>query len=76
LIVRRGLSLAGIGGVVGLAGGLAVAPLLATLLTGVEPSDPVTIAAVTGLLAFVALAACAIPARRAARTHPLEALRD
>lgn len=48
---------------------------IATLIYGVEPTDPVTFAAVATLLAFVALTAMYLPARRASRTDPIEALR-
>jgi len=61
--------------VVGLAGGVALSRLMAGLLYGVAPGDPVTLAAVTALLAAVALAACWLPARRAARVEPTVALR-
>ena len=76
LVVREGMlvALAGIGA--GLAGALAVSRALATLLFGVQVRDPATFAAVTLALATVALAACYIPARRAARVDPMVALRD
>jgi ABC-type lipoprotein release transport system permease subunit len=45
------------------------------LLYGVEPGDPVTVGVVTALLAAVALLACWLPARRAARVDPMQALR-
>ena len=64
----------------GLAGGAAVAlagtRLLRSLLFGVGPADPATYAVVATLLGAVSLAACAVPAWRAARVDPLRALRS
>ena len=54
---------------------MGVTRFLSTFLYGVRPSDPLTFAAVSALLAGVALLACYIPARRAARVDPLVALR-
>jgi putative ABC transport system permease protein len=76
LVVRDGarLALAGIG-----LGALASAwttEALASLLYGVKPSDPVSFAAAGTLLAGVALVACYLPARRAARLDPVAALRE
>jgi ABC-type antimicrobial peptide transport system permease subunit len=77
LIVGRGLLLAMIGVVLGLAGSFAVTRVMAMadLLVGVSATDPVTFATVAAVLAAVALAACYIPARRAARVDPNRALR-
>lgn len=75
LVVGPGMLLAGIGIAIGLIGSLAVTRLLASLLYGVTATDPLTMIAVAALLALVALAACLIPARRAARIDPLMALR-
>jgi predicted permease len=74
-VLRHGtrLTLAGLG--VGLAGALAAGPVLASLLAGVSPRDPVLIGSVATLLSAVALLATWIPARRAARLDPLRALR-
>ena len=75
LFVRHGMKLAGVGVLIGLAGTLAVAHLLSSLLIGVGASDPVTHLAVALLLAAVALLACWLPARRATKVDPMEALR-
>jgi len=64
-----------IGAGVGLAGTLAVAHVLSSLLFELSPWDPVTYAAVVLLLAGVALLASYIPARRAAKIDPMVALR-
>jgi putative ABC transport system permease protein len=64
---------------VGLVAGLAVAAALARVMTGllfgVSPTDPLTYAGIAALLLAVALLACWVPARRAARTEPAAALR-
>jgi len=75
LVVGQGMRLAGIGIAIGCAGALALTRLMETLLFGVTPGDPLTFAAVAGLLIAVALTASYIPARRASRIAPMEALR-
>jgi ABC-type antimicrobial peptide transport system permease subunit len=75
IILRQGLGIALAGSVIGLAGALVVSRLMATLLYGVRPTDPLTFAGVALLLIGVALLACYIPARRAIRVDPLIALR-
>ena len=74
-IMREGLWLAALGVGIGLAGAFAATRLLATFLFGIEATDPLTFAAVTGLLLGVALLACYVPSRRALRVDPLTALR-
>ena len=76
LIVSEGLWLLAIGVAAGLAGAFAIRTAMATQLFGVQPMDPVVLAAVAGVLGIVAFAACAVPARRAARIDPLIALND
>ncbi|MGA8231080.1 MAG: ABC transporter permease [Candidatus Acidiferrales bacterium] len=75
LVVGKGLALAGIGIAVGVVGALAMTRLLAFMLAGVSPRDPLTFTGVALLIAAVALAACYIPARRAMRVDPMVALR-
>jgi putative ABC transport system permease protein len=64
-----------LGVAIGIAGALALARLMASLLFHVKPADPLTLSGVALLLALVALLACYIPARRAMRVDPLVALR-
>jgi putative ABC transport system permease protein len=75
IVLRQGIqpTLAGVG--IGVIAGLALTRLLSSLLYGVTPRDWLTFLAVTILLLVVALAACAIPARRAMRVDPIVALR-
>ena len=75
LVVGQGIFLALAGGAVGIAASLGMTRYLASLLYGVRPSDPVTLAAVAILLFVVALAACYIPARQATKVDPMVALR-
>jgi putative ABC transport system permease protein len=75
LIVSQGFKLVLLGLAIGLAGAFAVMRVISSLLFGVTTKDPLTFAAVAVLLAFIALLACYIPARRAARVDPMEALR-
>jgi macrolide transport system ATP-binding/permease protein len=75
LIIRQGMTLAVVGLGIGLLIAFGVAQLLAKLLFGVSPVDPLTFAGVSLLLALVAALACYIPARRATKVDPLVALR-
>jgi putative ABC transport system permease protein len=75
LVIRMGAAVAGAGLLVGLAGALAVSSVLKTLLFGIEPRDPLTFAFVPAVLLGVALTAAYLPARRAARLDPMQALR-
>jgi len=75
MVLREGMMLAGIGLVIGMAVAAGAARLMAALLFGVSVVDPVTYAAVALGLASVALFANYIPALRATRVNPVEALR-
>jgi predicted permease len=74
-VFLEGGRLAALGLVLGLIAALALTRMMASLLYGVKPSDPVSLGVAAALLAVVALAACYIPARRATRVDPLVALR-
>jgi putative ABC transport system permease protein len=76
MVMSQGLALALAGAAVGLVGALIVSHLMAGLLYGVSPSDPLTFISLTVVLVIVALAACYIPARRAMRVDPIVALRE
>lgn len=75
LVLSRGLGLTIAGAVLGLAGAFALTGFLRSLLFEVSPVDPFSFAGVIGVMAASALLACWIPARRAARVGPAEALR-
>ena len=75
MILRQGLRLMVAGVALGLAGAWVSTRVLETLLFGVRPSDGVAFACGSGVLVLAALLACYIPARRATRVDPLEALR-
>jgi predicted permease len=74
--VGEGLKLAGYGIAVGIAGALAVASALRSVLVGVSATDPLTLGAVALLLAFAAAVACFVPALKATRIDPATALRE
>ncbi|HUO29136.1 MAG TPA: ABC transporter permease [Bryobacteraceae bacterium] len=75
LVLGQGIALALAGVVLGMAAALWLTRLLTKLLFGVEPADPLTLATVALILTLVAITACWIPARRATRIDPTEALR-
>ena len=76
LVVGEGALLVALAIALGLAGAWVATRLIAKQLYGVAPNDPLTFAGATALLAAVALAACWIPARRAARVDPMVAMRN
>jgi predicted permease len=75
LVVRQGLLLVLVGAAVGIGAAAGVTRFMASMLFNVHPGDPATFASVAILLLLVALAACYIPARRAASVDPMQALR-
>jgi putative ABC transport system permease protein len=75
LVMKQGLVITAIGLIAGLAGALSLNRVFASLLFGVEPTDPGTLAAVMSVVAMVAAVACALPAWRASRLDPNDVLR-
>jgi ABC-type antimicrobial peptide transport system permease subunit len=76
MVVVEGMIPTLIGLIIGIAGALALGRVLATLIYGIQASDPLTFVAVSALLLMVALSASLIPAYRAARVEPIKALRE
>jgi putative ABC transport system permease protein len=76
MVLRQGAILAAVGAAAGVAGALVLARVLRTMLYGVTPADPISYGAAAAVMSAAVLLACAIPALRAARVAPLEALRN
>jgi len=75
-VMKQGLTLTGLGIVLGLAGALGLNRLIASLLFGIQPTDPATLVVVIGAILTVAAFACGLPAWRASRVDPSVALRS
>jgi ABC-type antimicrobial peptide transport system permease subunit len=76
MVVLEGMKPALLGVGIGIAAALALGKVVASLVYQVKPSDPVTFAAVAGLLGLIALLACVVPAYRASKVDPVVALRN
>ncbi len=76
LVLGEGLVMVGAGGLLGVAGILAMGRVLQSQLFGVRPSDPLIIAGIVCIVGLVALGACLVPARRAAAIDPVQALNE
>jgi putative ABC transport system permease protein len=76
LFLREGTIQAVVGLAIGLTGGVVLMRAFQSVLFGVQPADVLTLAVVAGTLLLTALAACAIPARRAMKVDPVNALRS
>jgi ABC-type antimicrobial peptide transport system permease subunit len=75
LFVRQGLAMSGVGAVCGLAAALAATRLMRSVLFEVSPADPGTYAAASAALVIAAILGSYLPARRATRVDPVDALR-
>jgi len=76
MVLGEAMKLVAIGGAIGLAAALALTRVMVSLLYGVSANDPTAFIGALILLASVALVACYLPARRAARVDPVVALRS
>jgi len=75
LVLAEGAKMTAVGVLIGLVASAGLTRLIARLLFGVRPTDPITLVAVALLLTSVSILACYIPARRASRVDPILALR-
>jgi len=75
MVIRQGVTLAGLGVVIGLGVAAALSGLMKSFIFGVKPLDPITYVVTAAALMGVAVLACYIPARRATKVDPMVALR-
>ena len=75
-VLREGLGVTLLGVVIGLTAALGLSRIMSNYVYGIKATDPLTYAAATLVLVLAALAACYVPARRAASVNPMQALRD
>lgn len=74
-VLRRGMTIAAVGTVVGLLASVAASQVMRAMLFEISPTDPLTMVAACAMLLAVALVACLMPARRATRVDPMMTLR-
>jgi ABC-type antimicrobial peptide transport system permease subunit len=74
MVLRQGMRMTMVGIVLGLGAAIGLTRFMASLLVGVPPTDPLTFAGISVLFAAIAALACYMPARRATRVDPVEAL--
>jgi putative ABC transport system permease protein len=76
MVLKDGARMTLTGIILGVIGALALTRLMRTMLYGVRPTDPLTFVSVAALLGGIAMLACYVPARRATKVDPVEALRQ
>jgi ABC-type antimicrobial peptide transport system permease subunit len=74
-VLSRGMKVVGLGLVIGLGAALVLGQIVQSMLYNVSPRDPLTLTAIIVLLLLVSFFACLLPARRATKVNPIEALR-
>jgi len=75
MVIRHGMAMTVLGIVIGMIGAFALTRMMTSMLFNTTPTDPLTFLSVAGVLLAVALLACYVPANRATKVDPLEALR-